>query len=467
MMATMQLLTTLVAVALVPSVANGICLPYVELATTTTYSYQSLHEQGVDLAPGATSFKFKVRASNDAHLALLRDDGVTDQNIYEVVIGGWGNTQSVIRTGMQHTNRVTVRHTPLSATQFRDFWISWENGVISVGAGTEVGVGRFMSWRDPSPHAVRFIAVSTGWGSTGQWQFALSSDVSLATNTVYRYQSLHNLGVDLAPGATSFTFKVRASNDAHLALLRDDGVTDQNIYEVVIGGWGNTQSVIRTGMQHANRVTVRHTPLSASKFRDFWISWENGVISVGAGTEVGVGRFMSWRDPSPHTVRFIAVSTGWGSTGLWQFERILPLVCLETANDYHYHSLHDRGFHLNGRTSFTFWVKTTNDAHIALLRNKGDYDQNMYEIVIGGWRNTQSVIRDRKQGRNLARARHAPLSGNKHLPFWISFSDGTIAVGAGTEVGRRQFMSWRDPSPTLISYVGVATGWGSTGKWLF
>ncbi|XP_048247355.1 uncharacterized protein LOC124145114 [Haliotis rufescens] len=291
--------------------------------------------------------------------------------------------------------------------------------------------------------------------------------VELATTTTHNYQSLSEQGVDLAPGTTSFKFKVRASNDAHLVLLQADGVTDENAYEVVIGGWNNTQSVIRKGMAQANRVTTRHTPLFAFHSHDFWISWENGVIAVGTGMEVGVGTFMSWTDPSPHAVRDIAVYTGWGSTGLWQFESNLPLVCLETADDYHYHSVDDGGFHLNGQSSFTFWVRATNDAHIALLRNKGLYENDMYEIVIGGWHNTKSVIRDRKGGPILALARHVPLSGNKHLPFWISFSGGTISVGAGTEVGTRQFMSWTDPTPTQIRYVGVATGWGSTGKWLF
>ncbi|XP_046377745.2 C3 and PZP-like alpha-2-macroglobulin domain-containing protein 8 [Haliotis rufescens] len=220
-MTTMLLLTTVVAAALLlPSVADGICLPFVELETNTTYSYQSLHDLGVDLAPGATSFKFKVRASNDVHVALLQDDGVTSQNIYEVVIGASSNTLSQIRSRRGHNVQASAHHTPLSASLIRDFWISWANGVISVGSGVEVGVGRFMTWTDPSPHAVRYIAVSTGWGSPGLWQFAPTSDVSLATNTVYRYQSLHDLGVDLTPGATSFTFKVRASNDAHVALQR-------------------------------------------------------------------------------------------------------------------------------------------------------------------------------------------------------------------------------------------------------
>ncbi|XP_046564874.1 uncharacterized protein LOC124273644 [Haliotis rubra] len=291
--------------------------------------------------------------------------------------------------------------------------------------------------------------------------------VELATTTTYNYQSLHQQGVELTPGATSFKFKVRASNDAHVALLQDDGVTDRYIYEIVIGGWRNTQSVIRTGMQHDNRVTARHRPLSATRFRDFWISWDSGVISVGTGTAVGAGRFMSWRDPSPHPVRYIAVSTGWGSTGVWRFEPNVPSACLETGDDYHYHSLENLGFQLNGQTSFTFWVKTTNDAHIALLSNRDNYDHSMFEIVIGGWRNTQSVIRNRKQGPNLASVRHMPLSGSKHQPFWISFSGSRISVGSGRVVGRRTFLSWIDQSVTQIRYVSVATGWGSTGKWIF
>ncbi|XP_067668692.1 uncharacterized protein [Haliotis asinina] len=291
--------------------------------------------------------------------------------------------------------------------------------------------------------------------------------VELATTTTYSYQSLHEQGVDLSPGATSFKFKVRASNDAHVALLQNEGVTNRYIYEIVIGGWANTQSVIRTGMQHANRVTARHRPLSATRFRDFWISWDGGVISVGTGTTVGVGRFMSWRDPSPHTVRYIAVSTGWRSTGQWQFGLNYTVTCLATGNDYHYNSLADLGFRLNGQTSFTFWVKATNDAHIALLSSRDNYVNNMFEIVIGGWRNTQSVIRNRKQGPNLATVRHRPLSGSKHLPFWISFSGGRIAVGAGRDVGSRTFLSWTDQAVTQIRYVSVATGWGATGKWLF
>ena len=38
-------------------------------------------------------FEFEVDALNDAHVRLSRKDG----GLFEVVLGGWGNTQSVLR----------------------------------------------------------------------------------------------------------------------------------------------------------------------------------------------------------------------------------------------------------------------------------------------------------------------------------------------------------------------------------
>ena len=39
------------------------------------------------------------------------------------------------------------------------------------------------------------------------------------------------------------------------------------------------------------------------------------------------------------------------------------------------------------------------------------------------------------------------------------------AQGKGSVVGKNIVMSWKDPSPHTPNYVGVMTGWGSTGRW--
>ena len=49
----------------------------------------------------------------------------------------------------------------LDINYFNAFWISWINGVIRVGKGTVVGNDMFMSYNDPSPFAVNYVALST------------------------------------------------------------------------------------------------------------------------------------------------------------------------------------------------------------------------------------------------------------------------------------------------------------------
>lgn len=129
----------------------------------------------------------------------------------------------------------------------------------------------------------------------------------------------------------------------------------------------------------------------------------------------------------------------------------------------------DQGLSVTGKTSITFEVMACNDAHIALSETKGDDSHNTYEIVIGGWADSQSVIRTFKQGPHMDTAAHQnhPVDCHKYMPFWISWANGVITVGKGNTVGQNTFMTWKDPHPHPVNYVAFATGFGSTGKWKF
>lgn len=74
-----------------------------------------------------------------------------------------------------------------------------------------------------------------------------------------------------------FNFKIRAPNDAHLALTSGPSESDPML-EVFLGGWGNTKSVIRRNRTKPDVVEVE-TPniLNAGEFRGFWVRWFNGV----------------------------------------------------------------------------------------------------------------------------------------------------------------------------------------------
>ncbi|XP_066292800.1 apolipoprotein(a)-like [Branchiostoma lanceolatum] len=115
---------------------------------------------------------------------------------------------------------------------------------------------------------------------------------------------------------------------------------------------------------------------------------------------------------------------------------------------------------------FPFEVKASSDVHIALSNQNSPMD-DMYEIVIGGWSNSRSVIRRQEQGDAVASAATPDiLSPSVYRGFLISWSgEGVISIRLETE--DYPFLTWTDPNPLPISHVGYSTGYSSTGTFLF
>ena len=77
--------------------------------------------------------------------------------------------------------------------------------------------------------------------------------------------------------------------------------------------------MIRQTSQGAN-FAVESTPslLSASEDRPFWACAKDGPVQAGRGSTIGEDVFIEWQDDSNiYNPSFVAVSTGWGSTGEW------------------------------------------------------------------------------------------------------------------------------------------------------
>jgi len=117
-----------------------------------------------------------------------------------------------------------------------------------------------------------------------------------------------------------------------------------------------------------------------------------------------------------------------------------------------------------------FTVDAKNDAHIGFFSKKKSCaprcSNEMYEIVIGGWGNSQSVIRRGSQGSNkvVKSTRHI-LKSNEDRPFWADAKHGLVRLGKGKVIGSDIVMKWQDNKPFYPSYVGFMTGFGSSGKW--
>jgi Farnesoic acid 0-methyl transferase len=118
-----------------------------------------------------TSVLFKVRACSDVHILLAKFLAITDDGVYEIIIGEQSNQLSLIRYGIggsilvqQNTQNV------LHCSYAQWFWIDWSRG-ISVGAGSQVGDSVFLQISSlPHRFDISAVSVATGQGVAGDWE---------------------------------------------------------------------------------------------------------------------------------------------------------------------------------------------------------------------------------------------------------------------------------------------------------
>merc|ERR1712086_368184 len=190
-----------------------------------------------------------------------------------------------------------------------------------------------LSGRDKSPHNaynwdIRYMMIST-WGATGDWRIGEPSPKPeiklevLQTPNQHKYLPVESFDAS----AGEVTFEVKARNDVHIA-LGEDNLHNGKIYEIVLGGWGNTQSVIRGRNQGSNLVTYRAVVLNYREYTKFRLSWDKTMLKVEreSGDSWTMIMKLSGRDKSPHNaynwdIRYMMISTGWGATGDWRIEK--------------------------------------------------------------------------------------------------------------------------------------------------
>ncbi|XP_071477476.1 C3 and PZP-like alpha-2-macroglobulin domain-containing protein 8 [Diadema antillarum] len=123
-----------------------------------------------------TSLDFEVSANHDVYMGLSSINR-REPDIYEILIGCWGNNQSFIRqcpeSNVSGYCEPTVREiTPniLSGYGIYDrFWITFDNSTIAVGRhGTSTP---FMEATYPAPVDINYVGVFTAYGSDGYWKF--------------------------------------------------------------------------------------------------------------------------------------------------------------------------------------------------------------------------------------------------------------------------------------------------------
>ena len=138
----------------------------------------------------------------------------------------------------------------------------------------------------------------------------------LLTDGSYDYYRYHKT----VTGETAVVVGIQACSDGHIGLSEVPGLSSLNMYEVVIGGWSNSKSVIRRARQGHIEVEAS-TPdiLSCNSMKFFWVTWEDGIIEVGAGGIIGQTRLLYFKDPDPYTVNSITLATAGGHEGIFAY----------------------------------------------------------------------------------------------------------------------------------------------------
>ena len=143
----------------------------------------------------------------------------------------------------------------------------------------------------------------------------------------------------------------------------------------------------------------------------------------------------------------------------------LGKTVFNTEENYQYDS--SLNLLLDDSKSIIFSVRANGDAIIGFMCNSCN---DFYEIVIGGWGNSKSVIRRKPVGTSYGddtnfASTSGILDGNEYRPFWAQALNGLVRFGTGQIVGQNVVLQWQDPYPIIPDSIGFMTGWGSSGDW--
>ena len=226
---------------------------------------------------------------------------------------------------------------------------------------------------------------------------------------------------------SALVFNVRACGNASVILNNMPGITQGKAYEILLNY--KTSSMELLNGINGESVAYGETTnlLSCYVLHTMWLSWQDGLITAGLGPLPGLSRLITWQDPTPFDVNGFSLAFQDSDnllTSTWQFNVFtgtcnhFSFVCQNSSpfsfhlkcskishyfislsgNKYHFATpdeyTYQRATISPKRNNFLFSVQACNDAHVTLSTNVGDTNSLTYEVVIGGFENTRSVLRD-------------------------------------------------------------------------
>ncbi len=69
--------------------------------------------------------------------------------------------------------------------------------------------------------------------------------------------------------------------------------------------------------------------LNCTELRYFWVSWTDGLISVGFGADIGSDVIVEYIDTSPYPVAALSFTTGNNNKGIFEFPKTWGMFTLQ------------------------------------------------------------------------------------------------------------------------------------------
>ena len=104
------------------------------------------------------------------------------------------------------------------------------------------------------------------------------------------------------------------------------------------------------------------------------------------------------------------------------------------------------------------------------------YEQNVCYIVVkisyllcnsGASNNTMTYITKPDNSSFKVYKNHEPLQCTNMEEFWLSWSNATVQVGSGHQIGQDELITLDVSVNTSKNYLAVSTGFGALGYWIF
>jgi len=283
--------------------------------------------------PKASEFcvKFKAQGSNDAHILVSSKSGVERiERAYEIVLGGWGNTKSVIRVGTQGEAKDTFPLNPyvsgdvLSAKEARSFWISIVDGEVNAGRGTRcyadvIMTATFVMATDKNYfNDIQHIAF-------GAWDTPVVFSNIAVHNTESnmkqfnvpgngRLYTVFNRPNDIKLNSDAFEIVFQARGDAAtIGFLPSYEPTAENALEFVLDANNGTRTEIWKGTRASGKASLvaafpTKNLVDFYVYHTFWISKYGDAVAIGKGKQVGVNAIAAGTVPDLGLDEFIV---GW------------------------------------------------------------------------------------------------------------------------------------------------------------